>query len=338
MSTHTFKTVFFDVDQTIIDTRNGLRPGVKETFSRLKSQGYRIVLWSAAGPRWEVVREHGLQEWVSNCYRKPFPLESANLNRLRGWLRSRGAICVDDDSAVVDSFGGILVQPYWQADPDDTAMQRVAIDLANKFWRPRRSLLSIVDWLYVLPRFATVTGFIATFLVGILRLLLPATILIQPLTPNLAFAATSFAAVSAVVSTYDAPVAAMAGDFDKDGFEDVVAIKQGAAVANSSLDWFENSCTSTPCTPSWTRHRIDGGGIEDLQTITGSTTNATSIALSSWTVQKNELVIVSVFLKNTAVKFEISEFKAISSLSLKSRYLSFFKLPMVEGSSLNLFM
>ncbi|MCX6024495.1 MAG: hypothetical protein NTZ05_22740, partial [Chloroflexi bacterium] len=63
--------VYFDVDFTLIGVDRSLRPGTHDTFRRLVADGHKVCLWSGMRNPWHAVNDHDLQEWVSNCYRKP---------------------------------------------------------------------------------------------------------------------------------------------------------------------------------------------------------------------------------------------------------------------------
>ncbi len=124
--------VFFDVDQTIIDTQNGLRPGVIELFTRLRAEGHVIYLWSGIGKRWEIVERYALAEFVADCFEKPL----MQYERLLGPLgiTVRPDFVVDDHPHLVHHFGGFTVKRYLRADAHDTEMGRVydAISAATK--------------------------------------------------------------------------------------------------------------------------------------------------------------------------------------------------------------
>ena len=102
--------VFFDVDHTIIDADDGLRPGVRELFARLRDEGHRVYLWSGLGARWEVVERHGLGELVSNCFPKPLYAYERMLAPLG--IDVRPEFAVDDHPHLVHAFGGCVVTRY----------------------------------------------------------------------------------------------------------------------------------------------------------------------------------------------------------------------------------
>ncbi len=115
--------IFFDVDHTIIDSDNRLRPGVRELFERLREHGHSIYLWSGIGARWEVVQTCGLERWVAGCFDKPLYHYEAMLAPLG--IPVRPDFVVDDHPHLVHAFGGCVVAAYRIANEGDTEMERV---------------------------------------------------------------------------------------------------------------------------------------------------------------------------------------------------------------------
>jgi len=115
--------IFFDVDHTIIDNDDGLRPGVRDVFRHLREAGHSIYLWSGLGSRWEIVHAHGLEGWVVGCFDKPLYHYEAMLGPLG--IPVRPDFVVDDHPHLVHAFGGCHVAPYRTANPADTEMARV---------------------------------------------------------------------------------------------------------------------------------------------------------------------------------------------------------------------
>lgn len=121
--------LFFDVDHTLVDGDDDLRPGVCEAFDALHASGHTIYLWSGLGPRWEIVERHGLQRWVNGCFDKP-------LYRHREMLAPLGIpvqpdFVVDDHADPVELFGGVVVRAYRASDPNDREMARVVEAIAE---------------------------------------------------------------------------------------------------------------------------------------------------------------------------------------------------------------
>lgn len=119
--------IFFDVDHTIIDSDNGLRPGVRELFERLRKDGHAIYLWSGIGQRWEVVERHGLADVVAGCFDKPLYHYEAMLEPLG--INVRPDYVVDDHPHLVHFFGGCLVNRYLLPNPQDVEMTRVLTEI-----------------------------------------------------------------------------------------------------------------------------------------------------------------------------------------------------------------
>jgi hypothetical protein len=118
--------IFFDVDETIQGYDGSLRPLVHQTFQALIADGHRIFVWSgvrtAEAVRSEVVRRHGLESFVTDCYQKP------RFDYVEQWQRTgievQPEFCVDDYPEVVEAFGGVLIKPYSYA-RDDADLERV---------------------------------------------------------------------------------------------------------------------------------------------------------------------------------------------------------------------
>jgi hypothetical protein len=122
------------VDQTILGQDASLRPLVREVFAKLVEEGHRIFVWSGVRTgdvvRTEVVERHGLQAYVTECFRKP--LFEYRQQWLRWGIDVQPDFCVDDYPDIVEVFGGMLVKPYLFARPD-AELERVyqAIQTAN---------------------------------------------------------------------------------------------------------------------------------------------------------------------------------------------------------------
>ena len=115
--------IYFDVDHTIIDSDNRLRPGVRELFTRLRDDGHAIYLWSGIGVRTEIVDAYDLGQLVSGCYEKPLYHYEAMLKPLG--IEHRPEFVVDDHPHLVAAFGGCVVRRYLAPDPHDREMERV---------------------------------------------------------------------------------------------------------------------------------------------------------------------------------------------------------------------
>ena len=115
--------VFFDCDYTLITRDGELRPGVFETFRKLKEEGHFIYVWSGMGIRWYEVRKHNLQSFVTDCFHKPL---SDYVRRLDSFgVHPRPDIIIDDYLDIVRVFGGIRVTPYVYSDQSDRDMESI---------------------------------------------------------------------------------------------------------------------------------------------------------------------------------------------------------------------
>lgn len=130
--------IFFDVDHTIIDSDNRLRPGVRELFETLHAAGHALYLWSGIGARWEVVEAYDLGGLIAGCFDKPLYQYEAMLAPLG--IPVRPDFVVDDHPHLVHAFGGCVVQRYLVSNPDDREMARAgrAIVRAAERLDPRR--------------------------------------------------------------------------------------------------------------------------------------------------------------------------------------------------------
>jgi len=107
------------MDNTLIGDRGQLRPLVTDILGRLCDDGHAIYVWSGVGIRWREVRTHHLERFVRDCYHKPLdePAQQAT--------RHAPDLIVDDVSAIVEEFGGVVVRPYYLENPRDREMERV---------------------------------------------------------------------------------------------------------------------------------------------------------------------------------------------------------------------
>lgn len=121
--------IFFDVDDTLITWDVRLRPGVVETFSRLREDGHTLYLWSGYGPRWEVVRRFSLHDHIVDCFWKPLYDHHARLEELG--VPFRPDFVIDDHEEIVQAFGGFHIQPAGLAFVEDREMERVYEAIRN---------------------------------------------------------------------------------------------------------------------------------------------------------------------------------------------------------------
>jgi hypothetical protein len=139
--------VFFDVDYTILSYDQALRRGTLSTFARLAEDRHRIYVWSGEGPRWNVVRHHGLDPYVSGVFGKPLSDFAAGLRRLQ--VSPTPDFVVDDYPEIVGYFGGYFIPEFYSSFDDDDELESVygvISDFASRGhavhhrWRPARSL------------------------------------------------------------------------------------------------------------------------------------------------------------------------------------------------------
>jgi len=99
--------IFFDVDNTIITWDVKLRPGVREVFQQLRTDGHIIYLWSGMGPRWEVVKRFELHEHVTDCFWKPLTDHHARMKELG--IPIWPDYVIDDHVEIIQAFTGLHV-------------------------------------------------------------------------------------------------------------------------------------------------------------------------------------------------------------------------------------
>jgi hypothetical protein len=114
--------LFFDLDNTLIGDRGQLRPLVRESFEGLTADGHQIYIWSGVGVRWREVREHALERFVLDCFRKPLDLVEGAMD---GLPSCEPSLVVDDLVPIVEEYGGVVVRPYYWENASDREMERV---------------------------------------------------------------------------------------------------------------------------------------------------------------------------------------------------------------------
>lgn len=129
--------IFFDVDHTIIDTHDRLRPGVRELFQRLHADGHTLYLWSGNGRRWEIVDKFGLHDLVADCFEKPLYAYEQMLEPLG--ITVRPDFVVDDHPHLPHTFGGCSVGQYLTEDHADKEMERVYSEIVREVARLARA-------------------------------------------------------------------------------------------------------------------------------------------------------------------------------------------------------
>lgn len=123
--------VCFDVDDTLLTWNKRLRPFAREVMAAVAEAGVEIYVWSGVGVRWEVVYAYDLRPYVIDCYEKP-------LSRHRERLAELGVPfvpdhVVDDDTEIVQVFGGTHVSAPLEPLSNDRELLRVLDDLREQF-------------------------------------------------------------------------------------------------------------------------------------------------------------------------------------------------------------
>ena len=129
------RSVFFDVDDTLLTWDRRLRPHAREVIAEARRMGFDIYIWSGVGLRWEVLDVHDLRPFVSACYEKPLSRHRERLRELR--IPVVPDHVVDDDREIVDVFGGTHVAAPLEPLEADRELLRVVSDLQDRFGRRR---------------------------------------------------------------------------------------------------------------------------------------------------------------------------------------------------------
>ncbi len=125
------RSVFFDVDDTLITWDRRLRPHAREVVEAVHDMGFAVYVWSGVGVRWEVVDVHSLRPFVRDCFQKPLSRHHERLSELR--IPVVPDHVVDDDDEVVAAFGGTLVAAPLEPLRADRELLRVLDDLRARF-------------------------------------------------------------------------------------------------------------------------------------------------------------------------------------------------------------
>lgn len=115
--------IFFDVDYTLITWDVKLRPGVREVFEKLRSDGHVIYLWSGVGPRWEIVHRFELHEHITDCFWKPLYDHHSRMVELG--VNVFPDYVIDDHQEIVDAFVGTTIKEPAMPLHTDTELWRV---------------------------------------------------------------------------------------------------------------------------------------------------------------------------------------------------------------------
>lgn len=122
------RTWVFDVDGTILDSLTGssLRPGVQEVLARLRADGCRVLLWSAAGADYARSRaaQHGVEHLFDGFHDKAVRDEAGRY--VATFLDAPLAATYVDDRPEDMPAGAtvVAVSPYLADDPFDRGLAR----------------------------------------------------------------------------------------------------------------------------------------------------------------------------------------------------------------------
>jgi len=148
--------IYFDVDYTILSFDQALRRGTLDVFARLVAAGHQVHVWSGEGARWGVVRQHGLEPYVSGVFAKPLQEFASGLHRFR--VSPPPEFVIDDYPEIVSYFGGYHIREFFHSRDDDDELQTVCEIVAelesqghssHPRWRPPSP-----EWLAVLAESA----------------------------------------------------------------------------------------------------------------------------------------------------------------------------------------
>jgi hypothetical protein len=115
--------IFFDVDYTILSYDNGIRKGTHEVFARLVDDGHEIYIWSGQGLRWNEIREHGLDQYVTDVFHKPTWSYLARLEELGVTVMPE--FVIDDYPEICEIFGGFNIKEFFRKRHVDDEMEEV---------------------------------------------------------------------------------------------------------------------------------------------------------------------------------------------------------------------
>ena len=115
--------VFFDCDYTILAMDGSLRPGTRDVFSSLIADGHQVFIWSGVGLRSDDMNRLDLMDLVSGIFVKPITDFEKGLERFG--VRPRPDFVIDDHREIVETFGGVHIEPYYFRSAEDGHMNEL---------------------------------------------------------------------------------------------------------------------------------------------------------------------------------------------------------------------
>ena len=115
--------VYFDCDYTILAMDGSLRPGTREVFSNLIADGHQVFIWSGVGLRSDDMNRLDLMDLVSGIFVKPITDFEIGLERFG--VHPRPDFVIDDHRQIVETFGGVHIEPYYFRSSEDGHMDEL---------------------------------------------------------------------------------------------------------------------------------------------------------------------------------------------------------------------
>jgi len=97
-----------------------LRPGSEEVFGKLVHGGDHIYIWSGVGLRTLDMERLRLTKYISGIFVKPLKDFKQELHHLG--IEPWPDFVVDDHRDIVETFGGIHIEPYYFRSAEDGQM------------------------------------------------------------------------------------------------------------------------------------------------------------------------------------------------------------------------
>ena len=126
----------FDVDGCVIDSLSGssVRPLARELFCFLRERGAAVLLWSAGGEDYAMVRarEVGVDALVDACHAKDARDHTGRRTIEHLGVAPETTTFVDDrEDEIPASLRAVIVSPYLAPDPHDRGLAPV-LELARR--------------------------------------------------------------------------------------------------------------------------------------------------------------------------------------------------------------